>query len=483
MIAEQILYDRLLAATRELAETVGRTVRSPLLAEQRHYAVGLLSADLRLAAQLQFAPGATYLIRASARALVDYFAYDLGEGDLLVSGDPFSGGSTAQTLTFLLPVFHDGEAALFAAVRAEMLDLAGDLPGPLNPRADEIWQEAIRITPIKLYRHGVLQRDMARFLGRNSRAIGLLRSDIAAIVAALRLSARRLEHLLADHGREAIGAAIDSGIDRTSRRATELLSNIAQPSAPARIALPWSGAVEVAVEGTFEISAGTARLDLAGSSPAQAAPLNITRAHAAGFALAALLPGLFEASSLNDGVLEALAITAPVGSVVDARLPSATGLADFVTGPAIADLVATLTASRARLSGPAPALVLFAPLGHDEEPYILPLDPGFATGSSGWGPAFTAGHVQLPSAEILETQQGLRLVSRERRPDGAVSVEIANLRGALEAAAFVPAEPGAALSVAFEGETRSLTGAAGVPVPRGAVLHFTYPSYGAPADV
>ncbi len=485
MIRAQIDYDRLGAIARELAATLARTTRSKALAEGGRLAVGVLDDRLRLVVQLQSDVGESYLIRESSRALVDYFAFDLGDGDVLVSGDPFRGGSAAQVLTFLSPVFIDGESVLFLAVRAAMVDLGGKMPGTVNARADETWQEAVRVSPLKLRRNGVVQRDLQSLLERNSRAPTLLRADIDAILTAMQGAIAKLATLVAERSPARITASIDEQLASTRRQALAHLGSLEPATVTTACAIAWPGIEGMAVAVRWISDATGVTIDFAGTSPSVAAPINITRHHARGFVLAALFGGLLERFPVNDGLLETVRTVSQPGSLVDPSLPAATGHADAYTGHLIAGLIQRDLLGQApedALGGPGPSLCLFPPIGTRAELVPIALEPGFVIAASGWGAPVLAGRRVLPSAEVLERQDGLRILSRERDGAGGMIALVEIIGEAMEAAGFAP--PGAAsLTLHAGGASSDLGRAVAAPVPAGSRIRFFYPGHGAIAHV
>jgi N-methylhydantoinase B len=482
MIELQIVYSRLVAVARELSETVGRTARSRGLAEARRFSAALLTGEPKLAVQFQQDPAHSYLSRSSAAALLEYFAFDVADGDVIVVGDPFSGGSTPQFLTFAAPVFTDGELVAFPLVRAELADLGGELPGNLHPRATEIWQESIRVTPVKLYRHGVLQRDILRFLLRNGRAESLVRSDIEAIVAALRTASASIAELVKDRGRLLVTAAIDEAIERGHRLSLSHLARWRGLDQADRLDMPRIDGRTSIIALRLRVNDNGLDADFSGTGPQTEDSYNITLQHARGCVLAAAFADILDEIVLNDGVLESVAAGAPPATLVNPTLPAATGLADLVTAHVVAGRVRRTLfgdAAEDRLDGPAPALVVFAPIGSTENNTPFALDPGFTTSAQGWGAPILAGRRLLPSAEILEARDGFELLAREKTADGMIA-SLRNRRGVLEVAALVPRDQRGALGsvvVEIDGQTIDLAGATATAVPDRAVLHIHYPSY------
>jgi N-methylhydantoinase B len=480
MIREQVVHSRIGAIVRELAETVGRTARSKGIAEGRRYAAALLTGAPAVAAQFQHDADHVYLVRDSVAAMLDYFAFDLGDGDVVLVGDPYSGGSTPQCLTIAVPVFHDGALELIPAVRAEFADLAGEYPGVLHPLATETWQEGIRVTPVRLYRHGVLQHDVLRFLLRNSRAGALVQSDLEAIVAALHTAAAATVALLCDRGRTLVAGAIAAGIDHGRRLARAHLLRFAGIDRAATRCLTVADGtkleIKLCVHGD---AAGGLAIDAAGTSAASPLPLNMTAGHAKGYAFAAAFAELLDTVTLTDGLLDMLRLDGTAGTLLGATVPVATGLSAFVTGHLLAGVVREVLfgVGAQRIDGPAPAMVLFDPIGSTTDNPPRALSPGFATSAQGFGAPILAGSGLLLSAEVAETREGFFLVRRERDDAGRVQAIVRNRLGDLEANVLVPTDGVGSICLFADSEERALENAVAVPIPAGAILHFTYPSY------
>lgn len=90
--------------------------------------------------------------------LINIFHVDLHEGDAVMVSDPYYGGMHCASLTIMKPVFFQGKPVLFSSVRAHMADIGGPVAGSYNPETTDIYQEAFRIPPIKLFR----ERPVAR---------------------------------------------------------------------------------------------------------------------------------------------------------------------------------------------------------------------------------------------------------------------------------------------------------------------------------
>ena len=485
MIRAQIIYSKLAAIATEMGERLQRTARSPAITEHQAFATGLFTGDLSLAVQRQEEPSHLYAVRASVRNLFDYFAFDLVEGDVLAVADPYHGGTDPRTLTLVVPNFFGGELVIFPTVRAALPDLAGEFPGGEHPLAFELWQENIRVTPVKLYLAGMPQRDLLRFLSRNSRTPTALEADLQAMIAVCCEAGEAIGSLLAREGAATVLDAVTEMQAYARRRVEGYLARL--PSRPGR----GAATLEVEGAGALSIQAAVARgnealeLDFTGTAAALEAPFNLTPEGAAAFAVLPVLAPLLGEVPINEGLLAPFTFTFPEGSLLRPPFPATTGLGARTTGHAVsAAVTAALRAAgavddlAASLHGPEPLATLFPPIGTQRESEPITLAPGFAISAQGWGPPALQGARRLVSAEEFEVRDGFRIIERDREEGGGMRVRVLNNRGALEGNFLVvQGADGSLGEIRIDGGEPIRGGAAGVPIAPNTVLEFHYPSH------
>ncbi|MBB6675663.1 hydantoinase B/oxoprolinase family protein [Cohnella nanjingensis] len=446
-IEDQIVYGKLAALNRHAGDRLQRISRSPLIAEDRMFAAGVLTARLELAHQLQYEPEHLYALRASVRHAFDRFAYDIAEGDVILTADPYGGGTKGQSLTLVVPTFVDGELALSPAIRAQMTDLGGEIPGGFNPVAYELWQESVRITPVKLFAGGKLQRDVLRFLTTNSRTSEWFGDDLEALHACCRESQRSILELIHEYGMEKVNRSVSSMLAYARSEALRALPDASEAAAlPGKADLPFEGAdLEIRVRAYRDEDRFV--FDFADSPAQRHSPYNCTRETAQSFAVSAALAHLLDDLPLNDGLLESFRFELPPGSIICPEFPAATALGGSYTGHAVAAAVTdALNAGNSDgaypgIHGTGPWAMLYPPVGSER---VVPMrvDPGFASAGDGWGPAGLSGSGRLMSAEELEARYGFRMERRERLEgnDRGMEVRLRVLDGEWEYKLFSPEE-------------------------------------------
>ena len=148
------------------------------------------------------------------------------DGDVLLTNDPYAvrGAISHQNdwLT-LKPIFYDGRLVAWAAMFGHMTDVGGKVPGSLPIDAASVYEEGVRIPPVKIIKGGVLQQDMLDLILHNCRLPEWNRADFAAIVAALRLAERRVHEMCARFGDETLVSAMQKMLDRNKKAMREII--------------------------------------------------------------------------------------------------------------------------------------------------------------------------------------------------------------------------------------------------------------------
>jgi N-methylhydantoinase B len=219
-ITVSVARHRLFAIVEEMGEAMLRTAYSQILNSSRDFSTGLSTLDGKLVAQAEHVPIHVGALPMAARSVGEFFKDDIHPGDVFLLNDPYHGGNHLPDLTCFVPIF-DGNAPRYWSInRAHQSDIGGATHGAYNASATEIWQEGVRIPPLRLYSRGALLRDVMETITLNVRHPRDFRGDLAAMIGSARLGAKRLEALADEFGwpttHEAIAAVMD-GAERQTR--------------------------------------------------------------------------------------------------------------------------------------------------------------------------------------------------------------------------------------------------------------------------
>jgi N-methylhydantoinase B len=349
----------------EMGVCLRRTAFSPNIKERRDYSCAVFDGRGQLIAQGDHMPVHLGSMPMSVRAAIEQCP--LEAGDVVILNDPYAGGTHLPDVTMVAPVFAVPGKAIpegvigplfYVANRAHHADIGGATPGSMGG-ATEIYQEGIRIPPVRIVRGGALDHEIFQLLLANVRGREEREGDFSAQLGALRVGADRLLEIVERYGfREADEYAVHlieyaarlmrntlQGLPNGVYEAEDFLDDDGQSEHPVRIAV------------RIEIDGGQARVDFSGSAPQVTGPLNAVEAitvSAVYYVFRCLIAGDVPASA---GILAPIKITAPEASIVNARPPAPVAGGNVETSQRIVDVLLKT------MAGAAPHLIPAASQG------------------------------------------------------------------------------------------------------------------------
>lgn len=253
-------------------------------------------------------------------------------GDVFMVNDPYTGGpSHLADVTFIGPVFHGGEIIAFAGNTGHWPDVGGKAPGQCAlGDATEIWQEGLRIPPMRLYRAGELQAEILELVLLNVRDPDNRRGDIRAQVGAVGTGVRRLSQLAERHGETVVAQTMGELLRISETKVRHGITRLAEGEYEAvdyldddkDSDLPIPMRVKLTIRHTPEPSID---VDFTGTGGPAVWGINNPYSGTAA-AVYWVLRSLLDPTALgNDGFWRPISMTIPEGSLLNARPPSAVG--------------------------------------------------------------------------------------------------------------------------------------------------------------
>jgi N-methylhydantoinase B/oxoprolinase/acetone carboxylase alpha subunit len=343
----QVWNSRLAGIADEMGAVLRRAAYSPNIKERADCSCALFTPDGTLLAQAEHIPVHLGAMPAAVRAAIEACGAELAPGDQIVVNDPFAGGTHLNDITFVAPAHADDGTLLgWVANRAHHADIGGMVPGSLPPDATEIFQEGIRIPPVRW------TPEVETVVVAASRTPEERRGDLDAQLGANRLGIARLRELGAD-ALLVFAEVVDYG-DRRMRAAiaalpdgTYAFEDVLDSTGGPGPATPSHIRVAVTVHGeaiTFDFTGTDAQ------RPGSVNAVEAVTVSAVVFALRSVVDPELPA---NGGVLRPLRVIAPEGSIVAARMPAAVGAGNVEVSQRVADvcLGALAQAAPARVGG------------------------------------------------------------------------------------------------------------------------------------
>ncbi len=328
-----ILGNKLAAISEEMCLTLQRTGRTLYVKETADFACALAGLDGRFFAYPR-SIGVSGFVGLECGPTIEAVG-PLEPGDVILTNDPYRSEGLATHLPdlhMIEPYFHEGRVIAFGWCFVHCSDVGGRVPSSISPMNTEIFQEGLRIPPVKLLKRGEMSPEVRLFLEANSRTPEANMGDIRAMLAALAAGRRRFEQAIAQHGADEVSAASIDLVTYAAEKARSVLRKVPAGSYAFSDYLDDDAAgnlpVRIALTVTFED--GEVHLDFTGTDPQVATAMNIPsrgRPHAwLTLRVLALVNTLDPTAPLNVGLLDTVRITAPEGSLVNPQEPAATGV-------------------------------------------------------------------------------------------------------------------------------------------------------------
>ena len=427
-----VFQRRVKSLTHEMAQALYRSSRSPLI-NNGDFALGFLDARGRMLEQDEHLPLMAFSLYPGCGYLMDFFGGDIHDGDVFIHNDVWCANLQHADVGFYKPVFAGGELVAWTACRGHWADIGGAVKGTCNPEAVEVHQEALRIPPVKLWEQGRLRRDVWELIFANVRLREIVEADAQAQLGELRRGGaaparddggrgrRRLRRQRGAPVRHdgAAGAGGDLGAARwrVLRREHHLPGRARQ-------------SLDIQDRREGDDSGDSIGFDYSGTDPQTATFTNASLTSTTAATLTTLLYLLSPEVLHNHGLVRAVNIHAPEGSILNACYPAATFMGNKLcqhTGEAI--MLALREALPERITAPWGRRLSYRMTGKDprngrgfHDIFFLTYEGGGAThGVDGYNQPglMGGGNVLAQDYETFEVQNPVQLIEHEYVTDSA----------------------------------------------------------------
>ena len=458
-----VVEHRLESIAQEMTEAMLRTAMSQILNSSRDFSTAILDGDCQLVAQGEGIPVHISALPVAGAAVRDYFGDDIHDGDLFILNDPYFGGSHLPDITIIRPVFHEGRLLFYGVNRAHHSDVGGGTHGGYNPGANEIFQEGLRIPPLRLYDQGIPRNDLLQMMSANVRQPENFLGDLNAQIGSVMLAAQRIKSLLADYGTDRLMAVVAEILSATERQVRQFISGWPDGVYHGESLVDDDGFESklVPIRAKVTIAGDSMTIDLSDSSPQVEGFINSAYANTRSLAHAAIMYLAPMDVARNEGSMRPVRIVAPRGLVVNANPPAPVCMSTNHCAEEVVEAVfkALAPAIPAAVSAGFSRRLRYAITGKDPRTgrqfiwhfFLARGGGGASEGFDGWpnvGEVNVAGGIRSPSIEVTEERFPFFVERHELRPD---SGGVGRWRGGL----------GAVCDLIYEGEGPALLNTAG----------------------
>ena len=328
-ITLEVIRETLVSTVREMRVTLVRTAYSSILYEGEDFSCVLMDGDAQIVAMSKGQDHPLHIVPIgwSMKAVREKFGDDIHPGDMFLHNDPYTGGTHLNDVALISPLFADGRLFIFPVVRAHWGDVGGMSPGSLSGGATEIFQEGVRIPPIRIMDRGRPNDAALELIFANMRGPRERRGDYQAMIGTCRKAAERVEGLAAKYGAATVRAAVAELMDRAEGRIRRAIAALPDGEYvyEAHLESGRERLEPLTVRARVAITGDAITVDLAGTSPQTAGPTNVGPAMAPTGAFTIVKAFLDPGSDVNSGAFRPLTVLTPPGTIVNAEPPAPCG--------------------------------------------------------------------------------------------------------------------------------------------------------------
>jgi N-methylhydantoinase B len=316
-----ILRRRFKAITDEMSIALEKTTRSPILCEAKDFVTGLYDARGRMLEQTENLPILAFSLAPVCKYIIDYFGDEIYPGDVFFHNDVFSMGNQNNDVAVFKPIFLGETLGGWAACKGHQADIGGAVQGGYNPQATEVWQEALRIPPVKVYERGKLRRDVWDLIFANIR-LPIVAEDMKAEIGSCVVGERGLLAIVERYGIEVYESHKEYLFDSTEKMMRAEIRTIPPGVYRGESTVFYDGknpGSTYKIRVTITVAEDGISFDYSETDGQTPGFVNGTYASSASATILTFLQMVNPDIPHNDGMIRPLAITIPEGTILNAR--------------------------------------------------------------------------------------------------------------------------------------------------------------------
>ena len=433
-ILVSVFQRRFKSITEEMSIALTKTTRSPILCEAKDFVTGLYDGKGKMLEQTENLPILSFSLGPVCEYIVNYYGEKIYPGDVIFHNDVFSMGNQNNDVAVYKPIFYKDKLIAWAASKGHQADIGGAVAGGYNPRATEVWQEALRIPPVKVYERGELRKDVWDLIFANIR-FDIVAADMRAQIGSCVVGERGILKLVEKYGLEVFESHKEYLFDSTGKMMRAEIRTIPNGVYRGEATVYYDGKTpgskyKIRVKITVEDEEIT--FDYSDTDPQTDGFVNGTFTSSASATLLTFLQMVNPDMPHNDGMIKPVKIIIPEGTILNARYPAATTFGNHLCPPNADAIIRALSqAIPERVTAGWNQLLCYLTSGYDLRKKDSYVDIGFmglkggsgaTQGVDGYdhiGMIDASGGVLDQDYEMFEQQTPHLLLKHEYLPDSA----------------------------------------------------------------
>ena len=361
----------------EMAYTIIRTAGSEIVRDVMDFSAAICDASGEMVAQAKTIALHLGAIPEAMAAVLTRFDGDLHEGDAVIMNDPYSGGMHLPDIFMFVPVFYEDRIVNYCVAICHHTDVGGRVAGSNASDSTEIYQEGLRLPPIKLFERGRPNEALRDIIRLNVRLPDRVWSDLKAQYAACQVGTRGLHQLLRHYGAAQMKSYMRELLDYAERLARAEIQNWPKGDFAFTDYIDDDGFDDTPIRIQVKISVleDRLRVDYTGSSPQVKAALNSTKSYTNSCTYLSVRCVLSKDVPNNAGLFRCIEVIAPEASILNPQSPAPCA-ARALTGDRVFDAMlgalALIVPERVPAAGEGGnTVVCIAGYREDRRPFII----------------------------------------------------------------------------------------------------------------
>ena len=320
----ELVKNALAGIADSMAVTVVRTARSFVVKQSMDFSTALCDAHGELAAQGMCVPLHLGAMTPALQGVLQRYRDTMAPGDIFIVNDPYHGGSHLPDIFLFKPIFVEGTVLAFAGVIAHQTDIGGRVSGGNACDNTEIYQEGLRIPPLRLFSRGEPDEAIFAILETNVRVPEKVLGDVRAQIAALHMGEREFMQLVDEYGVEALREYMRTILDDTERFTREEITALPDGTYSFTEYLDDDGIDPdpIRIQLALTIHGDHITADFTGTSPQCKGSIQPNLPATSAMVYAAIRCVLNPDIPYNGGFFRPIDVVAPAGSFVNPQHPA-----------------------------------------------------------------------------------------------------------------------------------------------------------------
>ncbi len=341
-ITLEVMRNACQSVAEEMGAALVRTALSPNIKDRRDCSTAIYTGQGDLVAQAEHIPLHLGLMVSVVRKTLEKYPIDrLEPGDAIITNDPYISGSHLPDVVMITPVFMEGECIALLANLAHHVDIGGIVPGGMPTISTEIFQEGIRIPPVKLRKRGTVDEEILSVITNNVRTSYEMRGDFQAQLAANNVGERRIREVISKYGVETTRFYMDAIMDYAERRMRGAVKDLPEGTYTFEDFLEGDGLTDdlLKIRAALTVEGGRVKVDFTGTDAQSRGSVNCTRAVTLACVYYALKSAIGPGLPSSGGTFRPVEVKTPEGTLVNPRFPAPVSNANINTSQRITEVI------------------------------------------------------------------------------------------------------------------------------------------------